>query len=193
MKQKVWNFLRTNKNKNVKEIIIEFKEYKKETIKQYLNILYKAKYLTATNTTTRGLSQNSKLFLKKDTGEIAPTFYKGVFRDKNILKEIKIYKDKDYKTKDTYLKYYLQAIVELNEDEVLNSVLVSKFKELCPQINEDDKNVYSKIIRYLNKLIEKGFIIKNESSNRSFYLQIDLLKVRTLYKQCNNLNFYNLL
>lgn len=195
MKQEIWNKLRESKSVVLEDMINSFveQEIKKETIKQYLNALYKAKYITASNTTTRGLTLKSKLKLIKNTGVIAPTFYKGVLRDKNSLKEIQIYKDKDYKTKDTYLKYYLQAIVELNQEEVLNSVLISKFKEICPKIDDDNTSSYTKVVRYMKKLIEKEYILKQEVSGRSFYLHFDLPKIHELYKKCKNLNTYNIL
>lgn len=193
MKQELWNKLKTTNKLLLQDLIESLENYKKTTIQQYVNILYKAKYLTATNTTTRGLTLKSEMILIKDTGDIAPTFYKGILRDKNSLEEIKIYKDKDYKTKDTYLKYYLQAIIELNKEEVLNSTLVNKFKEICPKIKDESTTSYTKVIRYMNKLIEKGYLLKQEASGRSFYLQIDLEKINELYQKCKNLNTYNIL
>jgi predicted transcriptional regulator len=195
MKQKIWNKLRENKIIIVKDIINSFLDFeiKKETVKQYLNALYKAKYIIASNATQRGLTLKSEITLVKNTGAIAPTFYKGILRDKNSLEEIQIHKDKDYKTKNTYLKYYLQAIVELNKEEVLNSILINKFKEICPKIEDDNKSTYTKVTRYMKKLIEKEYIIKQEVSGRSFYLQFDLKKTNELYQKCKNLNTYNIL
>lgn len=195
MKQEIWDKLRENKNLLIQDIVSCFLdlEIKKETVKQYLSVLYKAKYITATNTTTRGLTLKSEIILVKNTGAIAPTFYKGILRDKNSLEEIQIHKDKDYKTKDTYLKYYLQAIVELNQDEILNNVLINKFKEICPKIEDDNKSAYTKVTRYMKKLIEKEYIIKQEVSGRSFYLHFDLKKINELYQKCKNLNTYNIL
>ncbi|WP_152633253.1 hypothetical protein [Aliarcobacter butzleri] len=193
MKQEIWDKLKTTNKLVLKDIIESLQNYKKTTIQQYVNILYKAKYLTATNTTTRGLTLKSEITLIKDTGDIAPTFYKGTLRDKNSLEEIKINKDKDYTTKDTYLKYYLQAIIELNQDEVLNSTLVNKFKEICPKIDDDSKTSYTKVVRYMNRLIEKQYISKQEVSGRSFYLHFDLEKINELYQKCKNLNTYNIL
>ena len=195
MKQEIWDKLRENKNLLIQDIVSCFLdlEIKKETVKQYLSVLYKAKYITATNTTTRGLTLKSEIILVKNTGASAPTFYKGILRDKNSLEEIQIHKDKDYKTKDTYLKYYLQAIVELNQDEILNNVLINKFKEICPKIEDDNKSAYTKVTRYMKKLIEKEYIIKQEVSGRSFYLHFDLKKINELYQKCKNLNTYNIL
>lgn len=196
MKQEIWNklvVLETTDKLVLQNLIESLKDYKKETIKQYLNVLYKAKYLTATNTTTRGLTLKSEITLVKNTGSIAPTFYKGILRDKNSLEEIQIHKDKDYKTKDTYLKYYLQAIIELNQEEVLNSNLINKFKEICPKVDNESNSSYTKVVRYMNKLIKKGYINKQEVQGRSFYLHFDLEKIKELYQKCKNLNSYNIL
>lgn len=196
MKQEIWNKLGTLETTDklvLQDLIESLEDYKKETIKQYLNVLYKAKYIAATNVTSRGLTLNSEITLVKNTGSIAPTFYKGVLRDKNSLDEIQIHKDKDYKIKDTYLKYYLQAIVELNQDEVLNSILINKFKEICPKIDDENKSAYTKVTRYMKKLIEKEYITKQEVSGRSFYLHFNLEKINELYQKCKNLNTYNIL
>lgn len=51
MKHEIWNKLGTlgTTDKLVLQDLIEsLEDYKKETIKQYLNVLYKAKYITAT-------------------------------------------------------------------------------------------------------------------------------------------------
>ncbi|WP_418181372.1 hypothetical protein ACNSOL_11775 (plasmid) [Aliarcobacter lanthieri] len=193
MKQEIWNKLKKTNKLLLQDLIDSLTDYKKTTIQQYTNILYKAKYLTATNTTKRGLTLKSEITLIKNTGDIAPTFYKGILRDKNSLEEIQIHKDKDYTTKDTYLKYYLQAIIELNKEEVLNSILVNKFKEICPKIEDDDITSYSKVKRHMNKLIKKGYVFKQEVSGRSFYLHFDLKKINELYQKCKNLNTYNIL
>lgn len=196
MKQEIWDklvALETTDKLVLQNLIESLKDYKKETIKQYLNVLYKAKYVAATNVTTRGLTLKSEITLVKNTGPIAPTFYKGVLRDKNSLEELQIHKDKDYKTKDTYLKYYLQAIIELNQDEVLNSILINKFKEICPKIDDENKAAYTKVTRYMKRLIEKQYISKQEVSGRSFYLHFDLQKINELYQKCKNLNTHNIL
>jgi hypothetical protein len=194
LKNKIWELLKDNKSKSVDDIYNNLNDYNPVTIKQYLNALYKAKYLNAKNITTRGLKNNSSIKLIKNTGSIAPTYSKGVLRDLNTLEEFIISKDKTYKKTETYLKFYLQAIVELNKEEALNSEIVNKFKEICPSIDEDDKKAASKIKRYRDQLLEKGAIIKSGDKFRnSCYLQINLKQIKFLYNKCKNINTYNIL
>jgi len=195
LKKNIWEFLIKNeKSIQVQDLYNNFTNYKNTTIKQYLNALYKANYLKATDTTNRGLKNISKIKLIKRTGNVAPRYSKGVLRDLNTLEEFVISKDKTYKRTETYLKFYLQAIIELNKEEALNSEIVNKFKEICPSINEDDKKAASKIKRYRDQLLEKRVMIKSGDSFRnSYYLQINLEKIKFLYKKCKEINTYNIL
>jgi hypothetical protein len=194
LKNEIWELLKDNQNKRVDDIYHNLTDYNPATIKQYLNALYKAKYLNAKNTTTKGLKNSSTIKLIKNTGSVAPAYSKGVLRDLNTFQEFTISKDKQYKKTETYLKYYLQAIIELNKEEVLNSEIVNKFKEVCPSINEDDKTAGTKVKRYRDKLMKKGLFVKsNESYRNSKYLQLNLKEIKTLYKKSKKINMYNIL
>ncbi len=190
--KQIWNELKRS-NFTTAEKLAEKLGAKVYTVLHYLNALKKAKYLKAKTTLTK-LKKEDKIKLVKNTGESHPTYFGGYLRDKNTNRKIKIY-DSNYvrprqvsideiqkESKKRY-KLYLQAILELKQDEIAQIKINKKFKEFLEFENRTeytDDYIRSTVYRFKKKLLEKGFLVLTGDyyKSNSPYILINLKEIK---------------
>ena len=101
--------------------------------------------------------------------EVITTFSNGILTDNNTLETIKIYDNKKKSEFKSVLKIYLQAILELNKEELRGSEINKKAKEIWEKNTKQELTYdFSTATRkYRNLLVEKKILLKTGDTIRN--------------------------
>lgn len=186
-KKKIWDYLQINKEFTLKELV-DKTHTSYLNARKYLNILKKANYL---NHDRERIGDNDKILCVKHTGKNHPTYSNGTLSDSNTNKQYEIHKDKSKSKFKSVLKFYLQAILNLNKEEIVSSEINNEFFNLWGYEDDAKTKVSSATAKYKKLLIEKGYM--KESGNfyrNSSILLINLLKINEYYLEIKDKKIY---
>jgi len=155
-------------------------------ISNYIRALYNAKYIKVDINNDIRIYHTNKIKLIKNTGAIAPQFYRGILTDFNSCEEHKIFKFNGswYNTKNhKNLIPIVEALLKLEKKEVYQKEIYQKAGFLNP----------TAFSRWLPRLLDSKVLLKTEESYRnSPVFIVDLERVEILLKNLHEFRNFEL-